>query len=85
MFNKNNHYIYTILFIKYDNDIMPDIPRVLVSYLIQNPDKVEYYISSKVHIGKILERLSDVFKENKNIDILDEIINYVEGEIWQII
>lgn len=85
MFNKNNHYIYTILFIKYDNDIMPDIPRVLVSYLIQNPNKVEYYISSKVHIGKILERLSDVFKENKNVDILDEIINYVEGEIWQII
>lgn len=85
MFNKKNHYIYTIIYIKYDNDVMPEISRMIVSYLLQNQDKVEYYISNKIHVGMILEHLSNKFRENHELDVQNEIINYVEGEIWQII
>ena len=81
MFNRDKHFLYMAIYCKYDNNILPQVPKVLVSYLLDNPGKIDFYLNSKVHIGMILERLSNVFREKEEINILDEIIQYVEVEL----
>lgn len=81
MFNRDKHFLYMAIYCKYDNNILPQVPKVLVSYLLDNPGKIDFYLNSKVHIGMILERLSNVFREKEEINILEEIIQYVEVEL----
>ena len=85
MFNRDKHYLYMAIYCKYDNNILPQVPRVLVAYLLDNPGKIDFYLNNKIHIGMILERLSNVFKEKEEINILEEIIEYVEVELCKII
>ena len=81
MFNRDKHFLYMAIYCKYDNNILPQVPKLLVSYLLDNPGKINFYLNSKVHIGMILERLSNVFREKEEINILEEIIQYVEVEL----
>lgn len=81
MFNRDKHFLYMAIYCKYDNNILPQVPKVLVSYLLDNPGKIDFYLNNKVHIGMILERLSNVFREKEEINILEEIIQYVEVEL----
>ena len=80
MYHKNNHFIYTAIYFKYDNNVLPNITRILTTYLLkkENQNKIEIYLRNDIHIGLILERLSKVFKTKNKIDILQEIIQFVE-------
>ncbi len=76
--DKRTHQIYVCLYFKYDNNIIPELPRILVSYLLDYPDKISFYINNTIHVGMILYMLAIKYAANPNIDILEEIINYVE-------
>lgn len=79
MLNIENHHIYICIYVKFDNNIIPCIPQLIVSYLLDNPEKVDYYLNNKIHIGMILEHLSNMYRLKGNINILEEIIRFVEG------
>lgn len=85
MFNRDKHFIYMAIYCKYDNNVLPQIPRVLVSYLLDNPGKIDFYLNKNIHIGMLLERLSTAFRTKEEINILEEIINYVEVELCRTI
>ena len=85
MLNRDRHFIYMAIYCKYDNNILPQIPRVLVSYLLDNPGKIDFYLNKNIHVGMLLERLCKVFKEKEEINILEEIVQYVEVELCKTI
>ena len=76
--DKRTHQLYVCLYFKYDNNIIPELPRILVSYLLDHPEKISFYINKTIHVGMILYMLAIKYAENPNIDILEEIIQYVE-------
>lgn len=81
--NLNHHHIYVCIYTKYDNNILPQIPKMIVAYLLENPSKFGLYLNNRIHIGMILDKLATLFKDNQEIDILDEIIKLVEVEYGQ--
>lgn len=42
--NKDKLFIYNVINKKYQNNIIPNIPKLLVTYLLKNPDKIELYL-----------------------------------------
>lgn len=75
-YDKLRHQIYLAVYCKYDNNIIPDLPRIISTYLLSNPNKINLYINQNIHVGMILEYLAT--KDLKKINILEEVINYVE-------
>ena len=75
-YDKLRHQIYLSVYYKYDNNIIPTLPRIILTYLLQNPHKVNLYINKDIHVGMILKHLSGKSLEEK--DILNEIIEFVE-------
>lgn len=80
MLNKNNHLIYVAIYIKYDNNIIPQIPSLIVAYLLEYPHKIDLYLNDKIHVGMLLDKLASSYKEKGNINILKEIISFVEDK-----
>ena len=75
-YDKLRHQIYLAVYYKYDNNIIPDHTRIISTYLLSNPNKINLYINQNIHVGMILEYLAT--KDLKKINILEEVINYVE-------
>ena len=71
-------------FIWCDNSLKV-IMFLLVSYLLDNPGKIDFYLNKNIHVGMLLERLCKVFKEKEEINILEEIKSYVEVELCRTI
>lgn len=82
--NKINHHTYMCIYAKYDNIIIPRIPKLVVGYLLKHPEKIHYYLTNRFTIGDVLDVLFRKYLESNKVDILKEIVNYVEGEIWKI-
>ena len=42
MYHKNNHFIYHVIYFKYDNNVLPNITRILTTYLLkkENQNKI---------------------------------------------
>lgn len=77
--NKLNHWLYVSLYFKYGNNVIPQIPRILLSYLIKNPTKKDLYLNKNIKVEQILIILSDKYKDKRDeTDILSEIIDFVE-------
>ena len=74
--NKNRHFIHIVINNKYRNDIYPNLPKYLIVYLINNPDKISFYLNKDIDINEILKQinLSDI--DDKNV--LKEIIKVIE-------
>ena len=75
---KNHIFIYTAIHNKYDNDLIPKIPKLIVAYLLKNPSKVNLYLADRIQLEDLLKTLAIKYKEKRSIKLLDEIINYVE-------
>ncbi len=69
-----NYFIHN----KFKNNVLPRIPDLITSYLIDNPDKIDLYFDKNLNVDSILKYLASAFKETKNIKLLDEIVKYVE-------
>ena len=76
--NTFHHKLYICIYFKYDNNVIPNLPRILVSYLLNYPDKISIYLSKNLHVGMILNMLAIKYVTNPNMDILTEILQYVE-------
>ena len=74
------HQIYMAIIDKYKNNIIPQIPLLIIPYVLENKDKVNLYLDRKIKIGNILKYLNKKSKEKGQIKIMDEIIEFVEGK-----
>ena len=43
-----NRQTYVFIQYKFKNNIIPELPRILTSYLLMNPDKIPIYINKDV-------------------------------------
>ena len=79
-FDKDKHWIYVAVHNKYSNNILPQLPQLLSTYLLLNPDKANLYFMSKLSIDDILYCFFTKYKTDKDIDILLTLRELIEGE-----
>ncbi len=70
--------IYVWTQARYKNNLIPILPSIITGYLIDNPCKIDYYFNKGKGLNDLLDYLSKRFKENQTINLLEEIINYME-------
>lgn len=70
--------IYVWTQARYKNNLIPILPSIITDYLIDNPSKIDYYFNKGKGLNDLLDYLSKRFKENQTINLLEEIINYME-------
>lgn len=73
-----NRQTYVFIQYKFKNNIIPELPRILTSYLLMNPDKIHIYINKDVNVELILNQLATSYTNDGTIDILEEIKRLVE-------
>lgn len=71
--------IYIWTHSKYKNNILPEVPCLITTYLLANPNKVSIYLRKDLNVNKLLSVIAEAYSTNNSIKILDTIINYVEG------
>ncbi len=64
----------------YQNNILPQIPKILTTYLLKNEDKQKYYINNKTNINDLLYKISLKYKKNQDLDLLKTIIEIQEDK-----
>mgnify|MGYP004559568937 FL=1 len=75
-YSNNDIYVWTQA--RYKNNLIPILPSIITGYLIDNPCKIDYYFNKGKGLNDLLDYLSKRFKENQTINLLEEIINYIE-------
>lgn len=70
--NKLNHHIYISIHKKYENTIIPTLPRIITSYLLKNPTKLSLYLNPNITLDMLLKYLKP------NQALLTQIITIVE-------
>lgn len=78
-YSHSNEDIYIWINYKYKNCIFLDLPQRLIFYLLNNPDKVDIYLDKNINVKTILTKLADSYKENRNMNLLEEVIKIIEG------
>lgn len=73
-----NRQTYVFIQYKYKNNVIPELPRILISYLLMNPDKIPIYINKDINVELILNQLATNYSNDCSMDILEEIIKLVE-------
>ena len=79
-YDRDKHLIYVAAHNKYANNILPQLPTLLSTYLILNPDKANLYLQSKLTIDDILYCFFTKYQTDKDINILQTIVSIIEGE-----
>ena len=74
-----NRQTYVFIQYKYKNNVIPELPRILISYLLMNPDKIPIYINKDINVELILNQLATNYSNDCSMDILEEIIKLVEN------
>ena len=72
--------IYIWIHYRYKNNILPVIPCLITSYILDNPDKLKIYLDKNLNVNKMLDYIAQEYTKSKNNKILDLIIDYVEGK-----
>ncbi len=71
-----------MLLSKYNNYLIPDIPKIIAQYLSNNPEYENIIFDKKIKIEAILEYLSNTFSKNLEITentILKLIFDYINS------
>ena len=81
---KNYHFSNTDIAIwienKYKNNLYPELPKMITSYIIDNPDKLDLYLDKNIDTNKLFDHLYTTFKKTKKINrVMKDIIAIVEG------
>ena len=74
---------------RFKNNIIPVLPCLITTYLISNPEKLNLYLDKKLNVNKLLTHIASVYKDNKQLKLIDLITNYVENQknefrIWNL-
>ena len=80
-YNDDKNRIYVLVYEKYTNPILPQIPLILTNYLMNNPEKISTYINDDITIEKVLKKIHFLTNGNNVASILETIINCVEGDV----
>lgn len=72
--------IYIWIHYRYQNNILPIIPCLITTYILDNPNKLEIYLDKKLNVNKMLDYIASEYKNSKSNKILEMIIDYVEGK-----
>ena len=71
--------IYVWTHYKYQNPIIPRLPDLITSYLIVNPNKMDYYFNSNITVSNLIKHLANSYSKNKEMNLLEEIKLFMEG------
>ena len=78
--NYSNTDIYVWIHFRYKNNVLPIIPCLLTTYILDNPEKLILYLDKKLNVDKLLDYVASEYKKTKSNKILEMIIEYVEGK-----
>ena len=76
----SNTDIYIWIHYRYKNNILPVIPCLITTYILNNPNKLNLYLDKKLNVNKLLDYIAKEYKDKKTNEILNMIIDYVEGK-----
>ena len=79
-YDKELHWIYVASDIKFRNNVFPQLPFLVSSYLIVHPEKAEIYFIKNIKIKDLLKYIHITFIRNKYTNIMDAVKAYIEGE-----
>ena len=71
--------IYVWTHYKYQNPIIPRLPDLITSYLIENPNKMDYYFNPNITVADLIKHLANSYSKNKEMNLLEEIKLFMEG------
>ena len=63
----------------YKNPVIPTLADLITGYLIEHPDKLDYYFNENITLPNLISHLADSYSKNKDMNLLDEIKLYMEG------
>ena len=79
-YDKELHWIYVASDIKFRNNVFPQSPFLVSSYLMVHPEKAEIYFTKNIKIKDLLKYIHITFIRNKYTNIMDAVKAYIEGE-----
>lgn len=79
-YDKELHWIYVASDIKFRNNVFPQLPFLVSSYLMVHPEKAEIYFTKNIKIKDLLKYIHITFIRNKYTNIMDAVKAYIEGE-----
>ena len=79
-YDKELHWIYVASDIKFRNNVFPQLPFLVSSYLMVHPEKAETYFTKNIKIKDLLKYIHITFIRNKYTNIMDAVKAYIEGE-----
>ena len=71
--------IYVWVHYRYQNPIIPRLPDLITSYLIENPNKMDYYFNPNITVSNLIKHLANSYSKNKEMNLLEEIKLFMEG------
>lgn len=79
-YDKDLHWIYVASDIKFRNNIFPQLPFLVSSYLMVHPEKAELYFTKDIKMKDLLKYIHVTFIRNKFKTIMEAVKAYIEGE-----
>ena len=79
-YDKELHWIYVASDIKFRNNVFPQLPFLVSSYLMVHPENAEIYFTKNIKIKDLLKYIHITFIRNKYTNIMDAVKDYIEGE-----
>ena len=71
--------IYVWVHYRYQNPIIPRLPDLITSYLIDNPNKMDYYFNPNITVADLIKHLANSYSKNREMNLLEEIKLFMEG------
>ena len=71
--------IYVWVKYKYQNPIIPRLPEIITTYLLENPNKIDYYFNPNILVADLIKYLANSYSKNQEMDLLEEIKIFMEG------
>ncbi len=75
----SNTDFYIWMYYKFKNPVIPGLYTIVTGYLIDNREKIDLYLDRKLKVDNVLEYIAKRYKETKQNNILQYVIEYVEG------
>lgn len=71
--------IYVWAHYKYQNQIIPILPDLITSYLLEYPNKMDYYFNPNITVFDLIKHLANSYSKSQEMDLLEEIKLFMEG------
>lgn len=69
--------IYVWIQNKYKNNVIKFLPDLITAYLLEHPEDVNKFLNPKANMNDLLDYLAKRYKEDNEIKIIEEVLDYV--------